>query len=925
MAARRKNEGTAKYRAAPSPARSGSRTRRSLPVEPAQALQQTLGNQGVLRRMEAGLRVNDVNDPMEKEADRVAAAVIAASVGAPYAPTIATQPAARLQRKCESCLEEENLTLQRQADPPQAVSPFVSAGDVNGVLRGQNQPLPLPIRTEFETRFGRDFSDVRIHTDEPASTSAKSLGALAYTVGNHIVFAANKFAPHHRSGRELLAHELTHVIQNDVRQVTLGGRRSHPAQGPLEQQAKAAEGSLGAGARPVRPASAAPPIQCSPDPALGPALIQIREIPLIYADQESMHRVVKILVAHHIDGRNKENIDAVVATILDHFGAGAGRAIATLLLAGLERAKARIAAESAQTPSNDESVPAAKHAPLRLNKARDQHPSTRVDAAIEYTRRAVAYATDDPPQKEKALKMLGTVMTFMAPLVYEENIRKHFHGPSTLYATLIAQAGVGGVKALDGAIRTGMGREGGTWDYHFDEVKLSRQYLLLLADEGTPQIRNSLERGVNQAFNTSLAITGGVLLTMVGVGLLIEAAGATAITVGGRISAFIITNPVLAEKLAPLAVGTVLKIVSSGGIKEFLDQTATPEGALNAAYDVIDLYCSVPTSGGGPTRNVRIPVDVESVEPNGTVTVRVRSLATAANDNGTPPGGPPASPASGKNAGVANTKGVDANSLPRVTVPTTDAAANDTTLPSNVVPLPVRRPVAVAAGQDFNATDVDQSNAPQQGNQTVATAGRGGGGKAVVRRTTPTTVTASGGGGGSSRGGSGNPPPPTAAANANQRIVVGSDQPGGGIPYQDPDAGLTGGRSYVDQSGRPLLREYRPGPPASRGPVQGAISGPFNAQESNIVHGAHLQMRAQGGPDSPDVIVPAPASVNLVDMGAIEKDLRDMHALDQDIYVQVYTKYEGRQTIPYDITYRVFRLFEGQWKLLFVKSISVLH
>ena len=84
-------------------------------------------------------------------------------------------------------------------------------------------------------------------------------------------------------------------------------------------------------------------------------------------------------------------------------------------------------------------------------------------------------------------------------------------------------------------------------------------------------------------------------------------------------------------------------------------------------------------------------------------------------------------------------------------------------------------------------------------------------------------------------------------------------------------------------------------------------------------------MRAQGGPDSPDVIVPAPASVNLVDMGAIEKDLRDMHALDQDIYVQVYTKYEGRQTIPYDITYRVFRLFEGQWKLLFVKSISVLH
>ena len=69
------------------------------------------------------------------------------------------------------------------------------------------------MRADQELRFQADFSTVRVHADETASTSARQLGARAYTVGQHIVFGANRFAPDTAAGRELLAHELTHAIQ----------------------------------------------------------------------------------------------------------------------------------------------------------------------------------------------------------------------------------------------------------------------------------------------------------------------------------------------------------------------------------------------------------------------------------------------------------------------------------------------------------------------------------------------------------------------------------------------------------------------------------------------------------------------------------------------------------------------------------------
>ena len=82
-----------------------------------------------------------------------------------------------------------------------------------GTSRGVGQALPDPVRSYFEPRFGHDFQDVRIHADAKAAESARSIGAHAYTLGKDIIFAQDEYKPYIRSGRYLLAHELTHVVQ----------------------------------------------------------------------------------------------------------------------------------------------------------------------------------------------------------------------------------------------------------------------------------------------------------------------------------------------------------------------------------------------------------------------------------------------------------------------------------------------------------------------------------------------------------------------------------------------------------------------------------------------------------------------------------------------------------------------------------------
>src|SRR5688572_21083520 len=112
---------------------------------------------------------------------------------------------------------------------------------VNDELSASGQPLAEGVRGDLAGRFGFDFGAVRVHTGSRADESAAAVGARAYTVGQHMVFAGNEYAPHRTEGRELLAHELAHVVQQGGEAHAPGSQVEIGAvNDPLEHQAESA-------------------------------------------------------------------------------------------------------------------------------------------------------------------------------------------------------------------------------------------------------------------------------------------------------------------------------------------------------------------------------------------------------------------------------------------------------------------------------------------------------------------------------------------------------------------------------------------------------------------------------------------------------------------------------------------------------------
>jgi len=135
--------------------------------------------------------------------------------------------------ECEDCKKKKKIPLQRYASGA-AVAPI--APIVHEVLRSPGQPLDPATRAFMEPRFRQDFSQVRVHTDERAAESTRAVSALAYTVGNHVVFGPGCYSPTNSNGRRLLAHELTHVVQNKKR-----GNYAEPAPLAISHPADASE------------------------------------------------------------------------------------------------------------------------------------------------------------------------------------------------------------------------------------------------------------------------------------------------------------------------------------------------------------------------------------------------------------------------------------------------------------------------------------------------------------------------------------------------------------------------------------------------------------------------------------------------------------------------------------------------------------
>lgn len=162
------------------------------------------------------------------------------------APLVSQAPSGLLQRQCacgqhtmggecEEC-KKNGLNIQRRAS--EGRTPPVVPPIVHEVLRSSGRELDRNTRAYMEPRLGHDFSGVRVHTDSASAGSAHAVHALAYTVGQHVVFGAGRYQPRTRVGARLLAHELVHVKQQATSAPPDGDLTISPVDSAAETEAR---------------------------------------------------------------------------------------------------------------------------------------------------------------------------------------------------------------------------------------------------------------------------------------------------------------------------------------------------------------------------------------------------------------------------------------------------------------------------------------------------------------------------------------------------------------------------------------------------------------------------------------------------------------------------------------------------------------
>ncbi len=194
---------------APQPA-SDARPRFATAVRPPSPVNGAAGDHDARAPVQPRLLLGPVTDAFEAEAEAVAARVVRSPAPRQGAPL---HPGCTCGGTCARCRKAaadrvRTLRLPSGSHVEGAVPDIVEqAASTDG------RPLDPATRTFMETRFGHDFADVRIHSGPRAEAAALSIGAYAYTTGNDIVFGRDAYAPWRESGMRLLAHELTHVVQ----------------------------------------------------------------------------------------------------------------------------------------------------------------------------------------------------------------------------------------------------------------------------------------------------------------------------------------------------------------------------------------------------------------------------------------------------------------------------------------------------------------------------------------------------------------------------------------------------------------------------------------------------------------------------------------------------------------------------------------
>ncbi len=172
--------------------------------------------------------------------------------------------------ECAECKEKKEETALHRKAAGDGAAPDVAPPIVHEVLRSSGAPLDAETRAAMEPRFGADFGAVRVHTGSQAATSARAVNARAYTVGRDIVFAGGQHSPHSEQGRRLIAHELTHVVQQSASAARSARLAIGPDDDVFEREADAM--AQGAPAGPLASGTAPASLQRqTPSPAPAPA------------------------------------------------------------------------------------------------------------------------------------------------------------------------------------------------------------------------------------------------------------------------------------------------------------------------------------------------------------------------------------------------------------------------------------------------------------------------------------------------------------------------------------------------------------------------------------------------------------------------------------------------------------------------------
>lgn len=506
---------------------------------------------------QAKLRVSQPGDAREQEADRVADQVVRSA--SPV--SIYTAASNGVQREVQA-------TSAHAATPPGGNAPNLGAG----------QPLDAPQRNFFETRMGHDFGDVRVHTGAQAQRSADAFDANAYTVGSDIVFGAGQYAPETAGGQRLLAHELTHVVQQE-----------RGATQEIARQPRSLEESL--------------PAEELLDDELFWEVIELRR----WLEENQVNSAET--------GRLTEE--------LTRFEAEAGHR-----LKSSERFKALIAGEStarvlelivqAREMSREEKISARERELaaqfLEILKTEAQTRKQPVEAptsigqAIAYLEEAQQWDLADPPDRQRAYQLVHAVEQMVGELVWGGKVRAAFHGKALnlTYAELLCSSAYSELSSASWRLRQNQALRG-LWGLVHGRMKAAREYLEVANGERRFE-ESPIATAVEDWKYAPLLITGGLFAAYVGIvagGPLLLAelqlAGSAAVAAGRSAWVLYLTNSAAGAAVAEFALGAVLTIAADG-LGPYLEQMTTPQGVLITVFEIMLIRQAM---GGGGYRQYK--------------------------------------------------------------------------------------------------------------------------------------------------------------------------------------------------------------------------------------------------------------------------------------------------------------------------------